>query len=172
MYIPKTIKNFNENGTFKIEKKENNLVEYEQVYVSFKGITIIIKNIYYNEEPLSTELLGFYEGEPNIEYSFDILKSSHPLIGNYNNPNQIIKNTTLTEFEKLCWAEKNGAHTIEITLLDKFKQVPEDLFYHGCAYTINNKFLRVFYGSEDGSDDKIVSKNIFNKKFKVTNILF
>jgi hypothetical protein len=81
-------------------------------------------------------------------------------------------NTFLTEFEKVCWAEENEANTIEIALLDEFKQVPKNLFYHGCASTINNKFIKVYYGSDDGRDDKIVSKNIFNKKFKVTNIIF
>ena len=78
-----------------------------------------------------------------------------------------------TEYEKLKWGEESGATDIEIALLDKYKQVPQDKFYHGVACSItNSNFVRVFYGSEDGSDDKIISPNVFNKKFKVTNIIF
>lgn len=83
------------------------------------------------------------------------------------------KNNSLTEYEKLKWGEENGASTIEIALLDEFKQIPKDRFYHGVACSIpNTNFIRVFYGSDNGVDDKIVTINFFNKNFKVTNIIF
>lgn len=76
-----------------------------------------------------------------------------------------------TEYDKLIEAEQKRAHTIEITIVDEKGQPLTDLYYQGCAFSIKNG-VAVFYGADDGSDDKVVSIDEFNKKFKITNVLF
>ena len=44
--------------------------------------------------------------------------------------------------------------------------------YQGCACTSENKQVWVFYGCENGEDDKIISPDEFNKNWVITNILF
>lgn len=64
----------------------------------------------------------------------------------------------MTEYEKLVLVE-SVAHTVEIVerLTGKI----------GVAQTFGEG-VSVFYGEEDGSDDKIVSPQIFNRDFRIT----
>ena len=64
----------------------------------------------------------------------------------------------MTEYEKLILLER-VAHTIEIAERSTGKV--------GVAQSFENR-VSVFYGEEDGSDDKIVSPPIFNRDFRIT----
>lgn len=64
----------------------------------------------------------------------------------------------MTEYEKLVRLEQ-VAHTIEIVERATGKIGVAQTFGEGVS---------VFYGEEDGSDDKIVSPSIFNRDFRIT----
>ncbi len=64
----------------------------------------------------------------------------------------------MTEYEKLIIAEQI-AHTIEIVEWSTGKT--------GVAQSCTNG-VRVFYGADDGSDDKTISPQMFNKEFRIT----
>jgi len=64
----------------------------------------------------------------------------------------------MTEYQKLIIAEQI-AHTVEIIEPQTGKTGVANISPHGVA---------VFYGSDDGSDDKIISPQQFNRNFKVT----
>lgn len=64
----------------------------------------------------------------------------------------------MTEYEKLITAEQI-AHTVEIVECLTGKT--------GVASTCASG-VAVFYGAEDGSDDKIVTPRTFSKQFKIT----
>ncbi|MCD8049770.1 MAG: hypothetical protein LUG52_09315 [Clostridia bacterium] len=67
----------------------------------------------------------------------------------------------MTEYEKLAAAEKY-AHTIEIVETATGKA--------GVANTTKNG-VAVFYGANDGSDDKMVTAEEFSENFRITAIL-
>ena len=85
---------------------------------------------------------------------------------------EIIKNNSLTEYEKLRWGEENGAENIEIAILAADGSVPKDLSQHGCACSSPEGNVNIYYGKEDGADDKTITIKTFNEKIKVTNINF
>ena len=64
----------------------------------------------------------------------------------------------MTEYEKLIIAEQI-AHTVEIVERSTGKT--------GVANSCIGR-VKVFYGADDGSDDKTVSPQIFNRKFRIT----
>lgn len=64
----------------------------------------------------------------------------------------------MTEYQKLIWAEQI-AHTVEILEPETGKK--------GVAAT-HPDGVAVFYGADDGSDDKILTLLEFNRRFKVT----
>ena len=67
----------------------------------------------------------------------------------------------MTEYEKLVQAERT-CHTIEI----RKKDTGED----GVAGTSPNG-VAVYYGAGDGSDDKVISAEEFNRDFEITAML-
>lgn len=64
----------------------------------------------------------------------------------------------MTEYQKLIIAKKI-AHTVEIIEPQAGKTGVANISSHGVA---------VFYGSDDGSDDKVITPRQFNRNFKVT----
>lgn len=64
----------------------------------------------------------------------------------------------MTEYEKLLILEQ-VAHTIEITERSTGKV--------GVAQSFENR-VSVFYGEDDGSDDKIIYPLVFNRDFRIT----
>lgn len=67
----------------------------------------------------------------------------------------------MTEYEKLVLA-KNYCHTIEIQEKITGKK--------GVANTTPNG-VAVFYGADDGSDDKVISPEDFSRDFEITYML-
>lgn len=64
----------------------------------------------------------------------------------------------MTEYEKLIIAEQI-AHTIEIVE----RSTGKSGVAHSCASGVE-----VFYGADNGSDDKTLSSRTFNKEFRIT----
>lgn len=64
----------------------------------------------------------------------------------------------MTEYQKLVFAEQI-AHTVEIVELRTGKTGVVKIFPYGVA---------VFYGADDGSDDKILTPREFNRSFRIT----
>lgn len=64
----------------------------------------------------------------------------------------------MTEYEKLLILEQ-VAHTIEIAERSTGKV--------GVAQSFENR-VSVFYGEDDGSDDKIICPLVFNRDFRIT----
>ena len=64
----------------------------------------------------------------------------------------------MTEYEKLIIAEQI-AHTVEIVERSTGKT--------GVANSRASR-VEVFYGADDGSDDKAVSPKMFDKEFRIT----
>lgn len=85
---------------------------------------------------------------------------------------KILKNNSLTEYEKLRWGEEHGAENIEIAILAVDGSVPKDLSQHGCACSSPEGNVNIYYGKENGADDKTITIKTFNEKIKVTNINF
>lgn len=69
----------------------------------------------------------------------------------------------MTETKKLMYAERNHAHTVEIREKSTGKS--------GVAMTVPNG-IRLNYGADDGSDDKIISPEVFNLDFIITAIIY
>jgi hypothetical protein len=67
----------------------------------------------------------------------------------------------MTEYERLCEAEKT-CHTIEIREKATGKE--------GVAGTHPNG-VAVFYGADDGSDDKVISPEEFSQDFEITYMI-
>ena len=67
----------------------------------------------------------------------------------------------MTEYAKLLLAEL-FSHTVEIKERETGKT--------GVANTCEDG-VQVFYGEDDGSDDKTVSIRVFNERFKITAII-
>lgn len=67
----------------------------------------------------------------------------------------------MTEYEKLVQAERY-AHTIEIVEFSTGKT--------GVANT-KDRNVELFYGADDGSDDKTVTAEVFNRDFQITDII-
>ena len=67
----------------------------------------------------------------------------------------------MTEYEKLVLAE-SSCHTIEIEEKATGKK--------GVANS-HTKGVELFYGADDGSDDKVVNIEIFNRDFKITRTI-
>ena len=67
----------------------------------------------------------------------------------------------MTEYAKLILAEQS-CHTIEI----REKSTGKEGVANSCAGGVE-----LFYGAEDGSDDKTVDIETFNREFEVTGIL-
>lgn len=68
----------------------------------------------------------------------------------------------ITEFAKLIKAEEMGV-TVEIKM--------NGVEVYGVATPIGNNAVKVYYGKDDGSDDKIISAEEFNKNWQVTGSL-
>ena len=69
-----------------------------------------------------------------------------------------------TEFTKLTNGEEMGASTVEIKM--------RGTNTYGVAVSTDDDRVAVYYGNDDGSDDKIISVEEFNKNWQVTSILF
>lgn len=69
-----------------------------------------------------------------------------------------------TEFIKLTNAEEMGASTVEIKM--------RGTNIYGVAVSTDDDRVAVYYGNDDGSDDKIISAEEFNANWQVVNILF
>lgn len=69
-----------------------------------------------------------------------------------------------TEFIKLTNAEELGASTVEIKM--------RGTNIYGVAVSTDDDRVAVYYGKDDGSDDKIISAEEFNANWQVVNILF
>ncbi|MCD8159266.1 MAG: hypothetical protein LUD77_10360 [Clostridiales bacterium] len=67
----------------------------------------------------------------------------------------------MTEYEKLVAAERY-AHTVEI--------IEPTTGKIGVANT-TEKGVAVFYGADDGSDDKVITAEEFSKDFRITAII-
>jgi len=68
----------------------------------------------------------------------------------------------LTAYEQLAQAERESAHTIEIEETVTGKRGVANTCVGGVA---------VYYGNDDGSDDKVVTVRQFNRNFKITAVL-
>ena len=67
----------------------------------------------------------------------------------------------MTEYAKLVLAEQT-CHTIEI----KEKKTGKEGVANSCA-----EGVELFYGAEDGSDDKTVDIDTFNRDFTITAMI-
>ncbi|MCD8235222.1 MAG: hypothetical protein LUD00_00915 [Prevotellaceae bacterium] len=67
----------------------------------------------------------------------------------------------MTEYEKLVQAEQY-AHTIEIIEITTGKT--------GVANTKDGN-VELFYGADDGSDDKTVTAEEFSRDFQITDVI-
>ncbi len=67
----------------------------------------------------------------------------------------------MTEYEKLITAERT-CHTIEI----REKATGKEGVANSCADGVE-----LFYGADDGSDDKVVDIEIFNSEFEITFVI-
>lgn len=67
----------------------------------------------------------------------------------------------MTEYAKLVLAEQS-CHTIEI----REKATGKEGVANSCA-----EGVELFYGAEDGSDDKVVSAEEFSREFEITAII-
>ena len=67
----------------------------------------------------------------------------------------------MTEYAKLVLAEQT-CHTIEI----REKATGKEGVANTCA-----EGVELYYGADDGSDDKIVSIEVFNRKFEITAMI-
>lgn len=67
----------------------------------------------------------------------------------------------MTEYAKLILAEQS-CHTIEI----REKATGKEGIANSCVDGVE-----LFYGADDGSDDKIVSPETFNEEFVITAII-
>ena len=67
----------------------------------------------------------------------------------------------MTEYAKLVLAEQT-CHTIEI----KEKETGKEGVAYSCAAGVE-----LFYGAEDGSDDKVVDIDTFNRDFEITAMI-
>lgn len=70
----------------------------------------------------------------------------------------------ITEFTKLTNAEEMGASTVEIKM--------RGTNIYGVAVSTDDDRVAVYYGNDDGSDDKIINAEEFNVNWQVVNILF
>lgn len=70
----------------------------------------------------------------------------------------------ITEFTKLQNAEMMGATTVEIKM--------RGTNMYGVASSVSIDRVAVYYGNDDGSDDKIISAEEFNINWQVTSIFF
>ena len=68
----------------------------------------------------------------------------------------------MTEYDKLVRAERAHCHTIEI----REKATGKTGVANSCAYGVE-----VWYGADDGSDDKTVTYEEFNRDFEITAAL-
>ena len=67
----------------------------------------------------------------------------------------------MTEYAKLVLAEQS-CHTIEI----REKATGKEGVANSCAAGVE-----LFYGAEDGSDDKVVDIETFNRDFEITAMI-
>ena len=67
----------------------------------------------------------------------------------------------MTEYAKLVLAEQS-CHTIEI----REKDTGKEGVANSCADGVE-----LFYGADDGSDDKVVSVEEFNRDFEITAMI-
>ncbi len=67
----------------------------------------------------------------------------------------------MTEYAKLVLAEQT-CHTIEI----REKATGKEGVANTCA-----EGVELYYGADDGSDDKIVSIEVFNRNFEITAMI-
>ena len=67
----------------------------------------------------------------------------------------------MTEYAKLILAEQT-CHTIEI----REKATGKEGVANTCA-----EGVELYYGADDGSDDKIVSIEVFNRDFEITAMI-
>ena len=67
----------------------------------------------------------------------------------------------MTEYAKLVLTEQS-CHTIEI----REKATGKEGVANSCA-----KGVELFYGADDGSDDKVVSAEEFSREFEITAVI-
>ena len=67
----------------------------------------------------------------------------------------------MTEYAKLVLAEQS-CHTIEI----REKATGKEGVANSCASGVE-----LFYGADDGSDDKVVDIDTFNRDFEITGMI-
>ena len=67
----------------------------------------------------------------------------------------------MTEYAKLVLAEQS-CHTIEI----REKATGKEGVANSCA-----KGVELFYGADNGSDDKVVSAEEFSREFEITAVI-
>ena len=67
----------------------------------------------------------------------------------------------MTEYAKLVLAEQS-CHTIEI----REKATGKEGVANSCA-----RGVELYYGADDGSDDKIVDIETFNREFEITAVV-
>ena len=67
----------------------------------------------------------------------------------------------MTEYAKLVLAEQS-CHTIE----NREKATGKEGVANSCA-----KGVELFYGADDGSDDKVVSAEEFSREFEITAMI-
>lgn len=117
---------------------------------------------------------GFVAGNTSQEDVYWVIQTFNlnQIMKQDNKVEKILKNNPLTEYEKLRWGEENGAENIEIAILATDGSVPKDLSQHGCACSSPEGNVNIYYGREDGADDKTITIKTFNEKIKVTNINF
>ena len=68
----------------------------------------------------------------------------------------------MTEYAKLILAEQS-CHTIEI----REKKTGKEGVANSCAGGVE-----LFYGAADGSDDKVVDIDTFNREFEITAMVY
>ena len=117
---------------------------------------------------------GFVSGNTSQENVYWEIQTFNinQIIKQDNKVEKILKSNSLTEYEKLRWGEENGAENIEIVILAIDGSIPKDLSQHGCACSSPEGNVNIYYGRENGADDKTITIKTFNEKIKVTNINF
>ena len=88
---------------------------------------------------------------------------------------KMLMDTTMTEYEKLVEAEKTF-ETIEIveTATGKVGVAntrPMDDFDSSTVTETTPDGVAVFYGADDGSDDKVISPEDFSRDFQITALV-
>lgn len=104
------------------------------------------------------KMLAEYRMAFDSDWLLIIRKRFHATEGLSVNQRKIAESDVVNEYDKLVLAEKT-CHTIEIREKATGKE--------GVANTCTSG-VQVFYGADDGGDDKIISPEIFSRDFEIT----